>query len=43
LEELRSGQRIGGHAHERMLHMLIALVGAGVVFGILYVSMLFFE
>ena len=43
LEELRSGHRIGGHARERVLHLVIALAGAGVVFGILYTSMLVFE
>jgi hypothetical protein len=43
LEELRSGHRIGGRAHERMLHFVVGLTGTGVVFAMLYASMLLLE
>jgi hypothetical protein len=43
LDELRSGHCIGCHGHERMLHMVAALLGTGVVFGVLYASMLLLE
>jgi hypothetical protein len=43
LEDLRSGHRIGGHKHERMLHFMVGLLGTGVVFFVLYASMLLLE
>jgi hypothetical protein len=43
LEGSRSGHRIGGRAHERMFHFVVGLFGTGVVFAILYASMLLLE
>ena len=42
MEELRSRHRISSHGHERMLHIIAALAGTGVVFGVLYASIHFF-